>query len=516
MASTPESTGKTSVDPASESKDPELEPGQIVGEYEIVEKLGEGGFGVVYRATHPLIGKMAAIKVLGREFSARPDMVSRFVAEARAANTIRHANIIDIFNFGTLDDGRHYFVMELLDGVSFEKYIDAHAPLSPALVLEILKAVSRALDAAHKKGIVHRDLKPDNIFITFDEDDRPVPKLLDFGIAKLLGDARTISGGAKTLTGAPVGTPAYMAPEQCMGVEVDERVDVYALGAVAFEALTGRQPFVAQSFLELMNKHVSADRPSVSEVVASLDCFDAPIKTIMAIDSEKRPATCGSAFRVLYEAAKRSGVDLASITAPSLPAADQLSERMASADTVAQSSGTQSSVVKSDTLSSSTMGARGRSRAGLFVGAAGVAVAVGVTYLATSNMQSAPSAATSASAAPISTTNAPAVVSAATTDVVASAAPATSEQPAAAISITVNVKPTLPSAVVLVDGKKLGAAPGPFELSPSDTARVIEVHAPGFVPFKVERPLADGAVIEARLQRRRTFMVDPELEDPYK
>src|SRR5262249_29514066 len=157
--------------------------------------LGEGGFGAVYKAVHPLIGKTAAVKILNRQYSSNPQMVSRFIAEARAVNQIRHKNIIDIFSFGVLADGRQYFVMELLEGMPFDRYIDTHGRLAPEVALPILRQVARALDAAHAQQIVHRDLKPENIYLTFDEDGGVHPKLLDFGIAKLTTDA---SGGHKT------------------------------------------------------------------------------------------------------------------------------------------------------------------------------------------------------------------------------------------------------------------------------------------------------------------------------
>ena len=162
--------------------DKDLAPGELVGEYRIEDKIGEGGFGAVYRAVHPLIGKHAAVKILGRQFSSNPAMVSRFIAEARAVNQIRHRNIIDIFSFGQLADGRQYYVMELLDGTPFDRYLDEHKRLSLGQAMPILRGIARALDAAHAKGILHRDLKPENVYLVFDEDGRAEPKLLDFGL----------------------------------------------------------------------------------------------------------------------------------------------------------------------------------------------------------------------------------------------------------------------------------------------------------------------------------------------
>src|SRR5690606_17316811 len=139
----------------------ELPAGYQVGEYVVEAKIGEGGFGSVFRASHPKIGKLAAIKVLARKYSGDPEIVSRFTAEARAVNQIRHRNIIDIFAFGELEDGRHYYVMELLEGEPLDKILDDAGAMAVGEALPILRGIARALDAAHDKGIAHRDLKPD-------------------------------------------------------------------------------------------------------------------------------------------------------------------------------------------------------------------------------------------------------------------------------------------------------------------------------------------------------------------
>ena len=196
--------GQTLIpDAAAQGLDRDVPAGEMVGEYRIVSKLGEGGFGTVYRGEHPVIGKAVAIKVLSRQLSSSPEMVSRFIAEARAANQVRSRHIIDIFAFGALPDGRQYFVMELLDGKTLEDHLRERGRLSPSETVTILRGVARALDAAHAAGIVHRDLKPENVFLVDEEDGVVIPKLLDFGIAKLMGDA---TGSHKTRTGVPMGT----------------------------------------------------------------------------------------------------------------------------------------------------------------------------------------------------------------------------------------------------------------------------------------------------------------------
>ena len=167
-------------------------------------------------------------------------MVSRFIAEARAVNQIRHRNIIDIFSFGQLDDGRQYYVMELLDGEPLDALIERDGRLPLAEAIPILRGIARALDAAHAKGIAHRDLKPENVFLGRDPTARVFPKLLDFGIAKLL--APEDGPKHKTRTGTPIGTPYYMSPEQCRGRDVDHRTDIYSFGVLAYRMLTGVLP----------------------------------------------------------------------------------------------------------------------------------------------------------------------------------------------------------------------------------------------------------------------------------
>src|SRR4051812_28905300 len=191
--------------------DDDLPAGSIAGEYQIEKKIGEGGMGSVYGARHPLIGKRAAIKVLRRELSASPEAVDRFVREAQAVNTIGHPNIVDVFGFGTLPDGRSFFVMEWLEGEAPRARVTP--PLRFAQALEVLESIAVALRAAHEAGVVHRDLKPDNVYLARAKG-APAPrvKLLDFGLAKLSGP----TGEARvdhTRTGIVMGTPLYLSPE---------------------------------------------------------------------------------------------------------------------------------------------------------------------------------------------------------------------------------------------------------------------------------------------------------------
>jgi serine/threonine protein kinase len=254
-------------DEAFSNADQDLASGEKVGEYVIDEKIGHGGFGAVFRATHPLIGKTVAIKVLFRQYSSNPQMVSRFIAEARAVNQIRHKNIIDIFAFGQLADGRHYYVMELVTGQPLDQVLEQHGRLGLTEAVPVLRQLARALDAAHAKGIAHRDLKPENIYLATDDEGGVFPKLLDFGIAKLLSDGPQMH---KTRTGAPMGTPYYMSPEQCRGREIDHRTDIYSFGILCFETLTARVPFDGDDYMEILLKQINDPPPRPSSFVPEL------------------------------------------------------------------------------------------------------------------------------------------------------------------------------------------------------------------------------------------------------
>ncbi|HEY5927402.1 MAG TPA: serine/threonine-protein kinase [Kofleriaceae bacterium] len=315
----PESGDVTAMTSPITLPDTNLKPGMTLGEYRVERLIGAGGMGVVFEAVHPLIGKRAAVKILKKELCTDPGTLERFVDEARVVNQIGHPNIVDVFAFGEMPDGRSYFVMELLTGETLRVRL-ARGPVMLDEVVAIARPLARALVAAHGKGVVHRDLKPDNIFLAagaeVDGAERAVVKLLDFGVAKL---ARSDHRLEKTATGALVGTPQYIAPEQAKGYTIDHRADIYALGGILFEMLTQRPPFVADNAMEVVAKHLMEPpvRPStlVRNVPAELDTI---IVRMLAKDPTARP-TLAEVIAVLDRLRSATAVAFVPIPATAEP-----------------------------------------------------------------------------------------------------------------------------------------------------------------------------------------------------
>jgi serine/threonine protein kinase len=282
----------------------ELRPGLSVGEYIVEEKLGEGGMGEVWRARQPMIDKQVALKVLGQDVIANKSSLSRFLQEARAVNQIKHRNLVDIFSFGELPDGRPYFVMEYLEGNDLGQHLERNGVLAFSEILLIFDQVCRALQAAHDRNIIHRDLKPDNIFLIIEPNQPPFVKVLDFGIAKL----STSDGKGLTQTNAVFGTPGYMAPEQCEGAKnVDHRADVYALAVILFEVITGQTPFSqpGESAFAIVARQMTTEPPNASDklpsrrIPASVDAF---LRKALSRKRENRPQSCTEFYQQLVAA----------------------------------------------------------------------------------------------------------------------------------------------------------------------------------------------------------------------
>jgi eukaryotic-like serine/threonine-protein kinase len=237
------------------------------GQYTVVRKLGDGGMGTVYEARHDGLGKRVAIKVLLPEMASKDEIAQRFVREGQAAARIRHPHVVDVYDVGA-EEGSTWLVMELLEGSDLESALAKGGAMSVAQTLAIVLPVISAVGAAHREGVVHRDLKPANIFLSKDSIGRVLPKVVDFGISKIMQEDR---GFDLTKSAAVLGTPYYMAPEQVHSIKrTDARSDQYSLGVILYECLTGRHPFTGESLFELMTSITTTDATPVHEVEASV------------------------------------------------------------------------------------------------------------------------------------------------------------------------------------------------------------------------------------------------------
>jgi len=260
--------------------------GATLGNYHVRGLIGQGGMGSVFLAEHVLIGRRVALKVLDPRIADNAEAVSRFFVEARAANDIQHPNIVDVTDLGT-HEGRPFIVMEYLDGETLEARLALKGRLAPAEAVVIARQIASALGAAHERGLVHRDLKPANVVICSHDDYPHFVKVLDFGIAKLLGGSR-VAGAHNTENGTALGTPAYMSPEQCLGEEgLDHRSDVYSLGVILYQMLSGQVPFDFEAPARVIFCHVQQPVPPLLALDAEIP---EPLVQVVERALEKRPA----------------------------------------------------------------------------------------------------------------------------------------------------------------------------------------------------------------------------------
>jgi uncharacterized RDD family membrane protein YckC/tRNA A-37 threonylcarbamoyl transferase component Bud32 len=262
--------------------EPTLAPGTRLAHYEIERVLGSGAMGTVYRAHDTSLDRAVAVKVLRSRLAEDPAVVERFVREARAAARVNHPNLTHIYFVGS-EQGRNYFAMEYVPGTTFEEEIAARGPMPLARFVDVIVQSARGLAAAHGANVVHRDVKPSNLMLLPDG----TVKVTDFGLAKSLGGDVDASGG-----GSLLGTPTYMAPEQCRGRGVDARTDVYALGLTAWFLLAGKPPFAAESLGQMLQDQMNTPLPSICDVRPELPpALDRVLASLCEKDPAKRPSS---------------------------------------------------------------------------------------------------------------------------------------------------------------------------------------------------------------------------------
>jgi serine/threonine protein kinase len=272
---------------------PEVIGTTLSGRYLVTRKIGQGGMGAVYEATHTDINKRVAVKVLLEKYAQREAIVRRLKQEAQLASSVDNEHIISVTDFGTTGDGRTFVVMEYLDGESLAECLSRETQLNEQRILRIVSQTASALAAAHAKGIVHRDIKPENLFI-LRRKDADFVKVVDFGISKSLRASGEEEETTRlTQTGMVLGTPLYMSPEQARGDdELDQRVDIYALGVIMYEASTGRVPFVGNNYLSVISQVLNEEPKPLRELRPELsEEFEAVVLKAMAKDVKERYAS---------------------------------------------------------------------------------------------------------------------------------------------------------------------------------------------------------------------------------
>jgi serine/threonine-protein kinase len=261
---------------------------EIAGQFRILQRIGSGGMGAVYKAEQPDMNRFVAIKILHPKYVSRPDLVSRFRREARAMSHLSHPNTARVYMYGQLEDGACYIVMEYLEGKNLAQITRAEGMLQPARAVNIMVQVCGALEEAHRQGMVHRDLKPENIFLTSQGGIADFPKVLDFGLAKVT--QREMRPGSLILTqeGMVFGTPEFMSPEQARGQQLDARSDIYSLGCILYEMLTGKLPFDAAQPMDYLALQIRGTPIPLGQRIANLKLPDG-LEAVVMKTIEKEP-----------------------------------------------------------------------------------------------------------------------------------------------------------------------------------------------------------------------------------
>ena len=287
----------------------------LADKYRVEERISEGGMGTVYRGTHILMDKKVAIKVLRPSLAADDTIVARFSREAKAASRIAHPHALSVTDFGESENGVVFLVMEYLNGKTLKSEIRSGGPMALSRVVEIMRQVGGALDAAHAEGVVHRDLKSDNIML-MDARGEDWAKVLDFGIAKIQEPVGGYDPGI-TAPNLIIGTPQYMSPEQCsQSLELDSRSDIYSLGVILYEMLIGHVPFTGESPTAIMMKHLQEMPPSVLD---ERDDLPASVARVVAKALAKRPEDRYQSAGQLVEALTEAAADPVTRTTAAVP-----------------------------------------------------------------------------------------------------------------------------------------------------------------------------------------------------
>ncbi len=493
----------------------------LVGRYLIQKKLGEGGMGAVYQATHNLLEKQVALKVLHGELARKPDLVERFMQEAKAASRIRHENVIDISDFGTTPEGLVFFAMELLTGHDLHEEITRARLASQLLPWErskrIFLQICAALAAAHGLGIIHRDLKPENIYLVEFLGEPDFVKLLDFGIAK---QTEVAEGDRKlTRTGMLFGTPEYMSPEQARGEVIDPRVDVYAMGCILFQLVTGRVPFEADNFMGVLSLHLTEPPavipPEVFDSIGAPRALAAVIDKALAKDRNQRFSSIDELVRAvrLTSGDKATGPAIAQ---PSVPAP-------ASTTALGRAKPEWTGNLSIPETDFTAAPPRARSKLPAMLGAiALIAGAAGIAGYVASRARGDTAHSARASGSQVATVATPTPVPE-TPPVAAIAVPPAPAEPALAFEwaeIRLDSVPSGADVTDLTSGKVIGRTPLPFKVRPSHAARQFELHRKDYVDTVIElipdREKVDRTETLERGAGRRIPPVRPTAPPPAK